>query len=201
MTLGEKLRIERQRAGLSQAELGRQIHVSRQAITKWEADRGIPDIENLIALSKAFGVSIDELLDEQTVELQTRTELDIADYKEYERGNRLSRTGARSKFDAAAHELFGANFEVIPLVRLKHLTRWESIIDFIVKPGVLQVADSLRDTNSYYLLEHRDHSRLARITPTEATTQPLAARFTGKKMVIGGNWFKKAGYRLGSPTA
>lgn len=196
MTLGEKIRAARQRAGLSQADLGARIHVSRQAITKWEADRGIPDIDNLAALSKVFGVSIDELLDEQTVQMQTRTPVDVSDYKNFKRGNPFSRTGPRSKYDAAAHDLFGTDFKVFPLVRLKHMTLWESIVDFIVGSGVVPAADSLRDTSSYYLLEAADHSRLARLTATEATTQPLAIRFTGRKMIIGGNRFTKAKYAL-----
>lgn len=38
------------------------LMVSRQAITKWEADAGIPDIENLKALAALFGVSVDYLV-------------------------------------------------------------------------------------------------------------------------------------------
>src|SRR5690625_1160140 len=196
MTLGQKIRTARQRCGLSQAELGARIHVSRQAITKWESDRGIPDIDNLRALSKVFGVSIDELIDDEVGELQTHAQLNISEYRNDKRGNPLSRTGARSKYDVAARDLFGANFKVTPLVRLKHMSFWESIIDFIVNPGVIQSADALHHTDSYYLLEADDHSRLARISSTEAETQPLAARFTGNKMIIGGNRFTKAKYRL-----
>lgn len=33
-----------------------------QAITKWENDNGIPDIDNLIALSKIMGITLDELV-------------------------------------------------------------------------------------------------------------------------------------------
>ena len=36
--------------------------MSRQAITKWEADKGMPDIENLKQLSKLLNISIDYLL-------------------------------------------------------------------------------------------------------------------------------------------
>lgn len=38
--------------------------MSRQAITKWETDRGISDISNLIAISDEFGLSLDELIKE-----------------------------------------------------------------------------------------------------------------------------------------
>ena len=63
MTFGEKLKEIRKRFGLTQEKLSGLIHVSRQAITKWENDEGLPDITNLQELSKIFGVTIDYLLD------------------------------------------------------------------------------------------------------------------------------------------
>ncbi len=62
MTLGERIKNFRQRVGLSQEELAEKLNVSRQAITKWENDSGIPDIDNLISLSKVMGISLDELV-------------------------------------------------------------------------------------------------------------------------------------------
>ncbi|MCI5870234.1 MAG: helix-turn-helix domain-containing protein, partial [Dorea sp.] len=38
------------------------LNVSRQAITKWETGKGIPDVANLIAISDEFGLSLDELI-------------------------------------------------------------------------------------------------------------------------------------------
>ena len=62
MTLGERLKDYRQREGLSQEQLAEILCVSRQAITKWENDKGVPDIDNLIAVSKMLGISLDELV-------------------------------------------------------------------------------------------------------------------------------------------
>ncbi len=62
MTLGERIKNYRQKLKLSQEELAEKINVSRQAITKWENDSGIPDIDNLISLSKIMGISLDELV-------------------------------------------------------------------------------------------------------------------------------------------
>jgi len=62
MTLGERIKNYRQKTGLSQEQLAEKIKVSRQAITKWENDSGIPDIDNLISLSKVMGISLDELV-------------------------------------------------------------------------------------------------------------------------------------------
>ena len=62
MTFAEKLRSVRKQAGMSQEQLAGKLGVSRQAVTKWETDTGIPDIENIMAISALFDISIDELL-------------------------------------------------------------------------------------------------------------------------------------------
>ena len=62
MNLGEKIKECRKQAGFSQEPLAERINVSRQAITKWETNKGIPDIANLIAISDEFGLSLDELI-------------------------------------------------------------------------------------------------------------------------------------------
>lgn len=62
MTFAEKLRSIRKQAGMSQEQLAEKLGVSRQAVTKWETDAGIPDIENIMAISALFDISIDELL-------------------------------------------------------------------------------------------------------------------------------------------
>ena len=48
MDFGDKLKQYRLKEGLSQEQLAEKIGVSRQAITKWETKRGLPDIENVI---------------------------------------------------------------------------------------------------------------------------------------------------------
>ena len=62
MLLGEKLRRLRIARQLSQEQLADKLQVSRQAISKWELGESMPDTENLILLSKFYGVSIDYLL-------------------------------------------------------------------------------------------------------------------------------------------
>ena len=82
MTFGEKLRAARKSAGLTQEQLSEILLVSRQAITKWESDKGLPDIENLKQLSALLGVSIDSLLDSgQAIDLSvTREKINLDDY-------------------------------------------------------------------------------------------------------------------------
>lgn len=65
MKLSEKIKVLRKGAGLSQEEFGARLNVSRQAITKWESGEGLPDIGNLLVLSRMFKISIDDLLSEE----------------------------------------------------------------------------------------------------------------------------------------
>ena len=58
MTFGEKLKKLRTDNGLTQDELAEKTYVTRTAISKWESDRGYPNIDSLKAISKFFSVSI-----------------------------------------------------------------------------------------------------------------------------------------------
>ena len=60
--IGEKITKLRKETMMSQESLAEKIGVSRQAISKWERDEALPDIQNLIALSNVFGVSIDDIV-------------------------------------------------------------------------------------------------------------------------------------------
>ena len=81
--LQDKLKTLRKENHLTQEQLADTLGVSRQAVTKWEMGAGIPDIENLEALSKLFHVSIEELLskeeekEEKPEPFSSRTLLDI----------------------------------------------------------------------------------------------------------------------------
>lgn len=91
MTFAERLKFIRKQAGMSQEQLAEKLGVSRQAVTKWETDAGIPDIENILAVSALFDISIDELLKgergaKKTTEylFESVTEYDIDEPKRYD---------------------------------------------------------------------------------------------------------------------
>lgn len=52
----------RKQHGLSQEALAEKLYVSRQAVSKWERAEASPDTDNLIALARLYGISLDELL-------------------------------------------------------------------------------------------------------------------------------------------
>ena len=64
MNLPERLAFLRKEKGLSQQELADEMNVSRQAVSKWESGNVMPSLDNLIYLSKLYGVTIDSLVDD-----------------------------------------------------------------------------------------------------------------------------------------
>lgn len=75
MTFGDKLQYLRKTKGISQEELASHLNLSRQAISKWENNSSIPDVENIVKLSNIFDVPTDYLLKSE-VEI---AKLDIKD--------------------------------------------------------------------------------------------------------------------------
>lgn len=71
MELKEKLAALRVEKGLSQAELAEALDVSRQAISRWEVGTSVPSMDNLIRLSKLYGVSLDTFVCDREEEVQT----------------------------------------------------------------------------------------------------------------------------------
>lgn len=65
MKFNEKLIELRKQKGLSQEELGYKLNVTRQTISKWELGQTTPEMDKLVELSKIFGVTIDELTNEE----------------------------------------------------------------------------------------------------------------------------------------
>ena len=59
MTLGEKLQNLRTDAGMSQEDLADRLGVSRQAISKWELGKTVPDVKYIVELSNLYRISTD----------------------------------------------------------------------------------------------------------------------------------------------
>ena len=63
MKMNEKLISLRKEKGWSQEELANRLNISRQAISKWELGESVPDTNNMMQLSKLYGKSLDNLLE------------------------------------------------------------------------------------------------------------------------------------------
>jgi transcriptional regulator with XRE-family HTH domain len=62
MNIGQRIYKIRQQKNITQEQLAKDLAISRQAVSKWESGKAIPDIENLMYISSLYGVSLDELI-------------------------------------------------------------------------------------------------------------------------------------------
>lgn len=76
MNFNEKLIELRKSKGLSQDELGRELGVSRQTISKWELAQSYPDFRRLVLLSDYYGLPLDALV--RDVDVQDVRERDLS---------------------------------------------------------------------------------------------------------------------------
>lgn len=76
LSMGQRIAIRRKLKNLSQEALAEQLEVSRQAVSKWESDISIPEVDKLITLGKIFGVSVGWLLgtEQEAADVQLQAE-------------------------------------------------------------------------------------------------------------------------------
>ncbi len=95
LTIGQRIAAKRKELGLSQIDLGDKMGVSRQSVSKWEADAAIPEVDKLIALSKLFHVSVGWLLGVETDETQAEAPEQTFNNREWEIIDRLTQEKPR----------------------------------------------------------------------------------------------------------
>ncbi len=61
-TLGERIKMLRESAGLSQMELSRKIDISQASIARYELNKTEPKASDIVKIAEFFGVSTDYLL-------------------------------------------------------------------------------------------------------------------------------------------
>lgn len=71
MNIADRIQNLRKQKGISQEELADKVGVSRQAVSKWESEQSVPDLDKVIILSEYFGVTTDYLLKGIEVKLHT----------------------------------------------------------------------------------------------------------------------------------
>jgi transcriptional regulator with XRE-family HTH domain len=63
VSIGDKIKLLRKLKGITQEELSDVLHISYQAISKWENGLAQPDISTIPVIANYFGLTIDELFD------------------------------------------------------------------------------------------------------------------------------------------
>jgi len=70
MSFGDRLQALRRGNGMTQEEFAQQLQVTRQAVSKWESSRGYPEIEKILYICNRYGVSLDELFQDELPPVQ-----------------------------------------------------------------------------------------------------------------------------------
>ena len=67
MKTSDKILNLRKKRGMSQEELAEKLNVARQTVSRWELGSAQPDATHILRLSRLFGITADDLLDEDVV--------------------------------------------------------------------------------------------------------------------------------------
>ena len=204
MTFGEKLREARKTAGMTQEQLAATLSVSRQAITKWESDKGIPDIENLKLLASVLGVSIDYLLDDGSpIDLSvTKKPIDLRKYGDTGKLFRLKKLGIKERI--VREEYPDAEIIRLTVIKIRN-TKPETITDQVIGWTALLLGGvPLFDTqemgktintldHQYYLVNEENKQYFVLITDEFIIARALANRIEEKKFTIEDREFQVMG--------
>lgn len=192
LTFGQKLKDARKKAGLTQEQLAEKLAVSRQAVTKWESDKGLPDVENWKTLSKVLNVSIDYLLDngEQLDLSVTREEITVS-------GGIIKRTAQK---DNIVLEKFKGG-EIRRLMAKQILTKTERVVGNVlgflgdaVPFGIPEFLNDMKNIDkAFYLVNFPDKQYFVMVTDEFIESRLLAERITRKKFVVGNIRFNDCG--------
>lgn len=188
MTLGQKIKDLRKKANITQEELAEKIGVSRQIVTKWENDSGLPDIENLKNIASLFNISIDELLNYKKeligeVILEERYSL-----------NGIKKIGkARCKEEQYIINKFPNATSIYSLLRKKKWNWKKSLFWFLVEAAYSPEMDDLIDNgiNIFFLVEEKDKQYIVIMHKGIMKVFQLKTLFKDKKLVVNGYVYTK----------
>ena len=198
MTFGEKLKEARKNAGFSQEELADRMSVSRSAVAKWEADKGVPDVGNLKAMAKLLDVSVDYLLDDGTsLDMSvTREAIDLSGEKGLIKKSKRKCELVKAKF---------SEYQVYSLVATKKLSLKEKVRDNALMmftaalPGIgcfdsgTDILNAIDGLNNAFFLAEDDKKQFFIIVNDEfMEIRRIAQRITDTKFEIGNYKFTKS---------
>ena len=192
MEFNEKLQQLRKQKEITQEELAEAIYVSRTAISKWESGRGYPSIDSLKALSKFFGVTIDELLSGE--ELLVIAEEDTNRNRNYFRDlvfGLLDICIAMFFFAPFFGQATSENIQAVSLLSFTEISSYLRIIYFavvisIITMGILTLALQ-KCQNTFWV---KNKSKISLLLNTVGilifiiSTQPYAAAFMFVLLII-----------------
>ena len=118
MDIGGRIKNRRIELGLTQEELASKCNVSRQSISKWEADIALPETEKLLILGGIFHVSMDVLL---------RDELTLSEIKEvHSCGNNAIQEKKQEVYEGVLIKESVTDDAIIDLLNVHKIELWNT---------------------------------------------------------------------------
>jgi len=188
MKLSEKLKKYRKIFDLSQEQLAEKLNVSRQVVTKWENENGIPEISNLKALSNLFDVSIDYLLDDEK----------IIEYPVLKEKYEIEKNNYSNRYDFAVSylkKIYGNLVSIYVLTQIENgernkLTKFLSFITLGIS-DIPYITDWLGDLAIWFVVEKDTQKLLIKVTKEFIETRELSSLIDINKFSYDKNKFIK----------
>ena len=193
MTISEKIKAARKNCGLTQEQLAEKLCVSRAAVAKWESGKGLPDVENLRALSKLLDVSIDYLLDDGT-------DANLLVTKEILHPDELQISGrCRCWQDAAVVKRFPDARKINQVALLHQLNKIEWWADFLtcgLYTAIWGVSHWKTWTGYYYLVDRNSQQFFVQVDAECITSTALPEKIDKSSFYIGDRKYLRIRYEL-----
>lgn len=200
MTLEQRIKALRSKAGLSQAELADKLVVAREDVQDWESGGSAPDIEALKRLAALFGVSTNDLLGEEGAVLGKTTSHVAVDVKSLEKtGGRFLAKGTQAH--TAVRQVF-PHAVITPLLREKKNSKGETAVKWFTEiafdgvPNFFSEVKNSLSGDSFYLVEDGSRPLLVRVTKDSVESREIFGQLTRRKFLVGRNSFIKFGKAL-----
>ena len=181
MTLGEKIKKVRVEFGLTQEQFSEKLFVSRQAVSKWESDRGLPDVTNLQQISSLFNVSIDSLLKDDSLSPNAI----IREAIDFENAKPLGRR--QSKYDAIVKSKY-PDAAITHIIKLRKYTPLMKVID-ILTLGTRGLFDYIDDSSWYYLVRTDNKNLFVNVTKEHIESREYVGTIEKNRLVIGNFYY------------
>lgn len=186
MTLGEKIKDLRKSTNITQEELAEKIGVSRQAVTKWESDAGMPDVENLKNIATLFNITVDELLDYKKEILG-----DVILEEKYSLDDVRKEGNARCKEEQYIVNKFNQAESIYSLSRKK---KWSGLkwLFYLSPGGSPEMEDFLENgINIFCLVEEKEQQYIVTMSKNTMKVIKLKVLFNSKKLEVNGYVYTK----------
>lgn len=182
----------KKKTNISQEELADKVGVSRQTITKWESDAGLPDIENLKAIATLFNISIDELLDYKKKLLG-----EVILEEKYSLEGIKKEGKARTKEETIVMKKFAKATSIYTLQKKKQWNWKKNLFWFLVEASYSPELEDFIENGIYslFFVDEKDKQYIVTMKKGIMKVVQLKILFNSNKIIDNGYVYKKL-YKL-----